>query len=137
MCASVDVRQHPPVRRLSLRHLTLARGQAAPVHVILAPHGLAATLTGATSSSAALSNKEWSTFFPLRRERYFCRNAHDELVAMPTAVEVMVAGVKMIYPTCYVLVTDMDQDLTTPAAGAEGGEAANKTLETCNSSSGE
>jgi hypothetical protein len=31
-----------------------------------------------------------------------------EFVTMPAAVEVVVAGVRFKYPTCYVLVTDMD-----------------------------
>jgi hypothetical protein len=29
-------------------------------------------------------------------------------VSMPPAVEVLLAGVRMLYPTCYVLVTDLD-----------------------------
>lgn len=29
-------------------------------------------------------------------------------MSMPPAVEVLMAGVRMLYPTCYVLVTDID-----------------------------
>ena len=49
---------------------------------------------------------------------------------MPAAVEVMVAGVRMVYPTCYVNVTDMDQD------AMEAMENEAKSMKTCNNSSG-
>ena len=136
VCASIDVRQHPPVRRLSLHHVAAARvgGQAAlpAVPVILAPYGLAATLTGVThggggKSSAAASDpavqrllKEWDPFYPLDRNRYFCHDGHGGVAEMPAAVEVLVAGVKMVYPTCYVLVTDIDGGAAVEAAAAGG-----------------
>lgn len=124
VCASVDVRQHPPIRRLSLHHITTAKGQATPVHVILAPYGLAATLTGVTYAKAdqnvARMMKEWNHFYPLDRNRYYCRDVHGGVVEMPAAVEVSVAGVKMVYPTCYVLLTDIDQHAyPTTAASAK------------------
>ena len=114
VCASIDVRQHPPVRRLSLHHVATARGQAVPsVPVILAPYGLSATLTGVTHKGTADASvqkllKEWDPFFPLDRNRYFCHDGHGGVAEMPAAVEVLVAGVKMVYPTCYVLVSDFD-----------------------------
>ncbi|TRY70349.1 hypothetical protein TCAL_02438 [Tigriopus californicus] len=112
VCASVDVRQHPAVRRLALHHLSLAKSQTSPVPVILAPYGLSATLTGvsfkATDSSASQLLKEWNRFYPLDRNRYFCQDQYGDLVAMPPAIEVRVAGVRLVYPTCYVLVSDMD-----------------------------
>ena len=39
---------------------------------------------------------------------------------MEAAVEVLVAGVKMVYPTCYVLVTDIDGGAAVEAAAAGG-----------------
>ena len=112
ICASVDVRQHPAVRRLGPHHLSIARGAANPVQVILAPHGLSATLTGVTykSSDANIAKQlqDWHRFYPLDRNKYTCQDNFGDMVTVAPAVEVIVAGVKMAYPTCYVLVTDMD-----------------------------
>ncbi len=149
VCASVDVRQHPPVRRLALHHLAIARGQSAPVQVVLSPHGIAGTLTGTSyrrsaSSSASSADgggaadpsvdrllRDWRSFYPLGHNRYYCQNLHGELVAMPAAVEVLVAGVKVVYPTSYVLVSDMDHNHhLTP------GEGVPRTLQTCENPSG-
>ena len=130
VCASIDVRQHPPVRRLSLHHVAAARGQAAvpAVPVILAPYGLSATLTGVTHGggsgkadpAAQKLLKEWDPFYPLDRNRYFCHDGHGGVAEMPAAVEVLVAGVKMVYPTCYVLVTDIDGGAAVEAAATGG-----------------
>ena len=112
ICASVDVRQHPAVRRLGPHHLSIARGAANPVQVILAPHGLSATLTGVTykSSDANIAKQlqDWHRFYPLDGNKYTCQDNLGDMVTIAPAVEVIVAGVKMAYPTCYVLVTDMD-----------------------------
>lgn len=111
ICASVDVRQHPAVRRLGPQHLANARGgQSNPLQVILAPFGLAASLTGVTykSSEAAKLLQDWNRFYPLDRTRYTCQDSFGDIVTMAPAVEVVVAGVKMVYPTSYVLVTDLD-----------------------------
>ncbi len=157
VCASVDVRQHPPVRRLALHHLALARGQSAPVQVVLAPYGLSGTLTGVSyrrapggSSAGGCGEgaadagvdrllRDWRNFYPLSRNRYYCQNLHGELVPMPAAVEVLVAGVRVVYPTCYVLVTDMDQNHHHhhQSGGIFGSEGVPKTLQTCDNPSGE
>ena len=112
ICASVDVRQHPAVRKLGPQHLASARGQANPLPVILAPFGLAATLTGVTykSSDAHVAKllQDWNRFYPLDRSRYTCQDSFGDIVTLAPAVEVIVAGVKMVYPTCYVFVTDLD-----------------------------
>ena len=110
ICASVDVRQHPAVRRLGPQHLASARAGSNSVQAILAPFGLAATLTGVTYKSQDVSQRlnDWNTFYPLDRNRYACPDSSGDVITMPPAVEVIVAGVKMVYPTCYVLVTDFD-----------------------------
>ncbi len=160
VCASVDVRQHPPVRRLALHHLALARGQSAPVQVALAPYGLAGTLTGvsyrrapggggggpsADPSVAGAADpgvdrllRDWKNFYPLSRNRYYCQNLHGELVPMPAAVEVLVAGVRAVYPTSYVLATDIDHHHHHGGGGimGGGGEGVPKTLQTCDNPSG-
>ncbi|CAB4058261.1 MED13 [Lepeophtheirus salmonis] len=110
VCASLDVRQHPAVRRLSLHHLSLARSN--PLRVILAPYGLAATLTGVAHKASDIrvsrQLQKWHLFYLLDKNKYYCLDNAGELVTMPPAVEVSIAGVKLIYPTSYVLVTDID-----------------------------
>ena len=111
ICASVDVRQHPAVRRLGPQHLASARAGSNTVQVILAPFGLSATLTGVTykSNDVAKLLNDWSRFYPLdHKNRYSCPDGQGDVITMASAVEVIVAGVKMVYPTCYVLVTDLD-----------------------------
>merc|ERR1719228_1911400 len=95
---SVDVRQHPAVRRLGPHHLSIARGAANPVQVILAPHGLSATLTGVTYKSSdanvAKQLQDWHRFYPLDRNKYTCQDNFGDIVTLAPAVEVIVAGVK-------------------------------------------
>lgn len=92
--------------------------------MILAPYGLSATLTGNSykeddSASVSKLMKDWSHFYPLDQNRYYSQDVHGDLLLMPTAVEVLVAGVKMFYPTCYVLATDIDN--ANSAAGGMSG----------------
>jgi len=112
VCTSVDVRQHPPVRRLSHAHLAAAASLQGSVQVVLAPYGMAATLTGnsykAGDPASAKLLDEWKAFWPLCNNGYLSRDCSGELIAMPATVEVMVSGVRLIYPTSYVLVTDID-----------------------------
>ena len=113
MCTSVDVRQHPPVRRLTHAHLATAASLSASVQVLLSPYGMAGTLTGVQfgTSDPAVRRllEEWAAFWPLSRNSYSSRDpVSGEQVAMPAAVEVLVGGVRLVYPTSYVLVTDLD-----------------------------
>ena len=82
------------------------------MHVVLAPYGLSGSLTGVSYRTADHSVskllKDWERFYPLDRNKYFMRDSQGEFVSMPPAVEVIVAGVRFKYPTCYVLVTDID-----------------------------
>ncbi|KAK9883147.1 hypothetical protein WA026_001345 [Henosepilachna vigintioctopunctata] len=101
VCASLDVRQHPPVRRLTRAHIQQAQASSG-IKVILAPFGLSGILTGQSYRSADSSARlldEWSQFYPLDRSQGLSESS---------VVEVVVGGVKMRYPSCYVLVTDMD-----------------------------
>ena len=69
VCASVDVRQHPAVRRLAYRHIQTAKtSYEGAVNVILAPYGLAATLTGVTyrySAQVPIGNGPLSQVFDI------------------------------------------------------------------------
>lgn len=68
--------------------------------VILAPYGLAGTLTGQSSRIDSQFLDEWKHFYPI--------NNNNIEPGLPPFVEVLVGGVRMRYPSCYVLVTDMD-----------------------------
>lgn len=97
--------------------------------VILAPFGLAGTLTGQIYKSADISARlldEWSHFYPLDKSN----NILDS-----NMIEVIVGGVKMRYPSCYVFVTDMDdqmnmQILNNQQQGGAANPANNTTNET-------
>ncbi|XP_030745213.1 mediator of RNA polymerase II transcription subunit 13 isoform X2 [Sitophilus oryzae] len=102
VCASVDVRQHPPVRRLTRWHMQQAQASSGGIKVILAPFGLAGTLTGQcfrSPESTAKFLEDWSHFYPLDK---------SSSLTDSNVVEVIVGGVKMRYPSCYVMVTDLD-----------------------------
>lgn len=153
VCASIDLREHPAVRRLTVDHLNeailqqaaaTANQQAAPPpplskaqtpltspgatgvgaeqagqngnngdavpkprRVILAPFGMSGTLTGQVyrmGSLDAATQKaldDWCAFYPLT---VTADNPDD----LPVMVEVVTGGVKLRYPTKYVLVSDMD-----------------------------
>ncbi|KAK7874246.1 hypothetical protein R5R35_006284 [Gryllus longicercus] len=132
VCASIDVRTHPPVRALSRHHLQVAQARAQGLPVLLAPYGLAGALTGAgaaRSAAAAAADPqlqrmldEWRQFYPIdcKLQAAAAAAAHDSTAALPPMVEVVVGGVKMRYPTCFVLVTDMD-DVPPPSALGPGG----------------
>lgn len=110
VCASVDVREHPPVYSLTRQHLAAAQASTTGTPVILAPNGLAGNLTGVTfkntDSNTTRFLEEWRQFYPVH-SKYLSRDLDPGLP--PPVVEVLVGGVKMKYPSCYVLVTDMDE----------------------------
>ncbi|XP_043676054.1 mediator of RNA polymerase II transcription subunit 13 isoform X2 [Vespula pensylvanica] len=106
VCASVDVRQHPAVRHLTRACLQRTQTSQSGVKVILAPYGLAGTLTGQVGRMDSQLLEEWKHFYPI--------NSNNIETGLPPLVEVLVGGVRMRYPSCYVLVTDMDD--TPPGA---------------------
>lgn len=113
VCASIDLREHPAVRQITAEHLADAAAASTAAQagqqdvrqrsVILAPFGMAATLTGnsykATDPIAEKILEDWVSFFPL------CNKENSDL---PPVVEVVSGGHKMYHPTMYVLVTDLD-----------------------------
>ncbi|KAJ8403825.1 hypothetical protein AAFF_G00346930 [Aldrovandia affinis] len=117
VCTSVEINQHQPVYRLSDEHLTLAQQTSGPFQVILSPFGLNGTLTG---QSFKLSDhptqkliEEWKQFYPMgpggakdsSEDKMDDVDWEDDSLA---AVEVLVAGVRMVYPSCLVLVPQSD-----------------------------
>ncbi|CAO1404623.1 unnamed protein product [Diamesa hyperborea] len=171
VCASMDIREHPPVRPLNVEYLNKALQQQTqmqqnlendklfgneginnnstieeadngessqsngclnlqPVTVILAPFGLSATLTGNSSQNLERQQTEkilndWSAFYPLsflkpsddEEDEKNAKNVQDDL-KIPQIVEIIAGGVKMHYPSKYVLITDVDSkiiNLTKPS----------------------
>lgn len=103
----MDLRIHPNVRQLTHEHLKEAAlsSDYNQYPVILAPFGLAGTLTGKfyrpTDTITKKTLKEWSIFYPLLNRT----ESHS-----PPVVEVVAGGVKMCYPARYVLVADTDSE---------------------------
>lgn len=77
----------------------------------MAPFGLAGTLTGQTFKTGDATMRlleDWGQFYPLDKTYMSGDNS---------VVEIIVGGVKMRYPSCYVLVTDMDDSVNCVVSG--------------------
>ncbi|CAD5125355.1 DgyrCDS13593 [Dimorphilus gyrociliatus] len=102
VCASVDVRQHPILYRLHAHHLLIAEQDPQQVSVLLAPYGMAGTLTGAAFREGDprihRMLHEWKEHFYI--DDTFDR---DDSSKPPLFVEVVVAGTRLKYPSCFVL----------------------------------
>ncbi|XP_064152375.1 mediator of RNA polymerase II transcription subunit 13-like isoform X1 [Anguilla rostrata] len=129
VCTSVEISQHQPAYRVNEDHITLAQTSSTPVRVILSPYGLAGTLTGQAykMSEPAVRKlmEEWSHFYPtvlrLREdERQDGDPSYDP--HSHVAVEVIVGGVRMIYPAAFVLIaqSDLPMEQVPLAPGAQG-----------------
>ncbi|GIZ02980.1 mediator of RNA polymerase II transcription subunit 13-like [Caerostris extrusa] len=77
--------------------------------MILCPYGMAGALTGQSYKDTDLTTQrllsEWSHFYPVRSKK---ETVPDDDHIMP-AVEVIVGGIRMRYPSSYVLVTEVDE----------------------------
>uniref|UniRef100_A0A8C7UM93 Mediator of RNA polymerase II transcription subunit 13 n=1 Tax=Oncorhynchus mykiss TaxID=8022 RepID=A0A8C7UM93_ONCMY len=123
VCTSVEIAQHQPAYHITDDHIRLAQTSSAPVQVILSPYGLSGSLTGQAykMSDQAVRKlmEEWSYFYPMVLQEGtdlpFDPNSH-------VAVEVIVGGVRMVYPAAFVLVAhgDLPVDQPQPAPGAHG-----------------
>ena len=68
--------------------------------------------------------------------RYYSQNNSGDTITMPAAVEVVAAGVRLVYPTSYVLVTDYDStsgDSSNLSELSGGFLNAKKSMNTCES----
>lgn len=148
VCMSVDVRQHPSVKRVSKQHLLACQSPNQTVPVILAPYGLAGTLTGVgyrmSDPGTHKILEEWKQFYPveaaLKSPFYDVSTSNStqgphsspqssatngggsqqpspgmaqgasalSSAGIPPVLEVIVGGVRMRYPSCYVLCTELD-----------------------------
>ncbi|XP_078599270.1 mediator of RNA polymerase II transcription subunit 13-like [Branchiostoma floridae x Branchiostoma japonicum] len=109
VCTSVEIQEHQLVERLSMQHFNSVQGTAGGFHVLLSPYGLHATLTGRTYKASDPTTQrlldEWKHFYPLSDQASAdVGAAGDASSTLPVAVEVVVGGVRMCYPTEYVVV---------------------------------
>ncbi|KAI1293681.1 Mediator of RNA polymerase II transcription subunit 13 [Halotydeus destructor] len=166
VCASIDVRQHPPIYRISKSHLSAAQGTQGGLDVILGPFGISGMLTGQTfkDSDPAVQRllNEWKMFYPISQsqkesapKRHSGVPFHIDLdegtdadapafidSQLPAAVEVVVAGIKMKYPSCYVHLaadsTDGSSNVRTsssPKTASSNGVSSKETIPAPTSSS--
>ena len=93
MCASLSLRQHGPLRRLTRAHLSAAHGHGAGLPVVLAPYGLAGVLTGQTFRLGTPDTqklvKAWRQFYPIEGRVVASLQTGRE-PHMPVVVEVLV-----------------------------------------------
>ena len=75
------------------------------------------------------------TTFTINLFRYYSQNNSGDTITMPAAVEVVAAGVRLVYPTSYVLVTDYDSNSLESNGLVEtpGNHNAKKSMNTCES----
>ncbi|GFU53338.1 mediator of RNA polymerase II transcription subunit 13-like [Trichonephila clavipes] len=110
VCVSVDVRQRIPVCPLTRQHLSIAQGTHNGLKVILCPYGMAGTLTGQSYKDTDLTIQrflsEWNHFYPVRSKKE--RPSDDDHIM--AAVEVIVGGIRMRYPSSYILVSEVDEN---------------------------
>ncbi|XP_071789483.1 mediator of RNA polymerase II transcription subunit 13-like isoform X2 [Asterias amurensis] len=130
VCANIEVSLHQPVCRLSMDHLALAQGSATGFQVILTPYGLSGVLTGHSyKASHSVSRRilnEWCHFYPIKFQgeedggRDVPQDEDGLEDGLPAVVDVLVGGVRMLYPTAYVLVPQSEELAHVPMAPLSG-----------------
>ncbi|XP_076868110.1 mediator of RNA polymerase II transcription subunit 13-like isoform X2 [Brachyhypopomus gauderio] len=137
VCTSVEIAQHQPAYHITEEHVRLAQSSSSPIQVILSPYGLGGTLTGHAfkMSDPAVRKlmEEWSSFYPVvlkhgEGERSGvdpARESHRHV-----ALEVIVGGVRMIYPAAFVLIAQADVPVEQPPP-AQGGQGTTRDSSSC------
>ncbi|XP_067261608.1 mediator of RNA polymerase II transcription subunit 13-like isoform X1 [Chanodichthys erythropterus] len=112
VCCSVEVSQHQPLHRVTEDHMRLVRSGIRPLKVVLSPYGLCGTLTGRAfkMNDPAVHKimEDWSHFYPVVLKH---KGSDADLTFDPqgyAAFEVIVGGVRMVYPEALVLVAQSD-----------------------------
>uniref|UniRef100_UPI00358DF476 mediator of RNA polymerase II transcription subunit 13-like n=1 Tax=Myxine glutinosa TaxID=7769 RepID=UPI00358DF476 len=128
VCTSVEICQHLPVRCLDKDLLDLSATSTGPFNVILSPYGLNGVLTGQTyklgDSGVWRVLEEWQQFYPVVTSGAEGLPHDTGDIAMeddvPVAVEVMVGGVRMVYPTAMVVVSQNESALSHTGCSTTG-----------------
>ena len=146
ICTSLDVRQHSAVCRLNKSHITAAQSSQNGLKVILGPYGLSGCLTGQTfkdgDPSVSKVLADWKRFYPLNSKDTSTQTSvprfdgsGPEMCGLssmqasgsfPAIVEVVVAGTKMKYPSCYAFVP-LEANVTVPRSHNNCKEVIPKT----------
>ncbi|XP_050965328.1 mediator of RNA polymerase II transcription subunit 13-like isoform X4 [Labeo rohita] len=113
VCTSVEVSQHQPLYHVTGEHVRLAQSRS--LQVVLSPYGLCGTLTGRAfkMSDPAVRKlmEDWSHFYPVVLKHREMVTEDGDLTFDPhsyAALEVIVGGVRMVYPEALVLVAQSD-----------------------------
>ncbi|XP_042571821.1 mediator of RNA polymerase II transcription subunit 13-like isoform X4 [Cyprinus carpio] len=113
VCTSVEVSQHQPLYHVTEEHVRLAQSRS--LQVVLSPYGLCGALTGRAfkMSDPAVRKlmEDWSHFYPMVLKHRETDGADGDLTFDPhsyVALEVIVGGVRMVYPEVLVLVAQSD-----------------------------
>nr|BAE00596.1 unnamed protein product [Macaca fascicularis] len=127
VCTSVEIAQHQPIYLINEEHIHMAQSSPAPFQVLVSPYGLNGTLTGqAYKMSDPATRKlieEWQYFYPMVLKKKEESKEEDELGYdddFPVAVEVIVGGVRMVYPSAFVLISQNDIPVPQSVASAGG-----------------
>ncbi|XP_007423606.2 mediator of RNA polymerase II transcription subunit 13-like [Python bivittatus] len=126
VCTSVEIAQHQPIYLISEEHLHMAQTSPMPFQVLISPYGLSGTLTGQGYKMSDPATRklieEWQYFYPMVLKRK--ESVKEEELGydddFPVAVEVIVGGVRMVYPSAFVLISQNDipvsQSTSTPGS---------------------
>uniref|UniRef100_A0A673JAP2 Mediator of RNA polymerase II transcription subunit 13 n=1 Tax=Sinocyclocheilus rhinocerous TaxID=307959 RepID=A0A673JAP2_9TELE len=113
VCTSVEVSQHQPLYHVTEEHVRLAQSRS--LQVVLSPYGLCGTLMGRAfkMSDPAVRKlmEDWSHFYPMVLKHRETNGKDGDLTFDPhsyVALEVIVGGVRMVYPEALVLVAQSD-----------------------------
>ncbi|KAJ8346902.1 hypothetical protein SKAU_G00283030 [Synaphobranchus kaupii] len=129
VCVSVEIARHQPVYRVNEEHILNAQISSNPVQVILSPYGLCGTLTGQAykmcDPAVRKLMEEWSHFYPVVLQQREGERENADTAYDPhghVAVEVIVGGVRMVYPAAFVLIAqgDLPVEQIPPSLGTQG-----------------
>lgn len=137
VCTSVEISQHQPVYHITEQHVRLAQTSSSPIHVILSPYGLGGTLTGQAfkMSDPAVKKlmEEWSYFYPMVLKLSGVEHDDGNLTYDQhsyVALEVIVGGVRMIYPAAFVVIAQTHLPMEQPSP-MQGAHPATRELSNC------
>ncbi|XP_009952813.1 PREDICTED: mediator of RNA polymerase II transcription subunit 13-like, partial [Leptosomus discolor] len=128
VCTSVEIAQHQPIYLINEEHIHMAQSSPSPFQVLVSPYGLNGTLTGQSYKMSDPATRklmeEWQYFYPMVLKKKEGMKEEEELgydnCDFPVAVEVIVGGVRMVYPSAFVLISQSDIPMSQNAANTGG-----------------
>uniref|UniRef100_A0A8C0VH24 Mediator of RNA polymerase II transcription subunit 13 n=1 Tax=Cyanistes caeruleus TaxID=156563 RepID=A0A8C0VH24_CYACU len=127
VCTSVEIAQHQPIYLITEEHIQMAQSSPSPFQVLVSPYGLNGTLTGQSYKMSDPATRklmeEWQYFYPMVLKKKEGMKEEEELGYdndFPVAVEVIVGGVRMVYPSAFVLISQSDIPVSQSTASAAG-----------------